>query len=210
MPIRHGMTLGEMSRMFNSENRTGARLHVIAMSGYRRTHWYDETGLKWINPSPNLRSLTQAILYPGAGLVEGANVSVGRGTGTPFELIGAPWIDARELGKYLNSRNIPGVRFEPVHFTPDSDSFKNQRCSGVRISLTDRQVLDGPALGIEMIGALFRLYPRKFQIEKTIGMVGARWVLQDVGAGRDPRSIAAKWQEPLASFLRLRSNYLLY
>lgn len=210
MPIRHGMTIGELARMFNSENKTGARLTVIAMSGYKRTHWYDDTGLRWVKPSPNLRSLTQAILYPGAAVVEGANISVGRGTATPFELIGSPWIDGKEFGEYLNRRNIPGVRFESAEFIPERDAFQNQRCRGVRIILADRQALDTPALGVEIVSALYRLYPSRFQIEKTIGMVGARWVLQEIRAGQDPRSIAAKWQEDLDAFLRVRSNYLLY
>ena len=111
LPIRHGMTVGELARMFNVENKIGAKLQILQMNGYKRTDWYDETGLSWVNPSPNLRSLTQAILYPGVALVEGSNVSVGRGTETPFEILGAPWIHVKEFSDYLNNRKIPGVEF---------------------------------------------------------------------------------------------------
>ena len=124
MPVRHGMTLGELAQMFNAENKIGAKLHVIQMRGYERTDWYDETGLLWVNPSPNLRTLAQATLYPGVAMVEGANVSVGRGTGTPFELLGAPWINARDLAAYLNSRKIQGVRFLPVDFMPNGQPLR--------------------------------------------------------------------------------------
>ncbi len=210
LPIRHGMTMGELARMFNGENRIGAKLRVIAMNGYRRAEWYDETGLRWVNPSPNLRSLTQAILYPGVGMVEGTNMSVGRGTNTPFELLGSPWIEAKEFAEYLNSRKIPGVEFAAADFMPSSSCFRGQECHGVKIALTDRQALDSPALGIEIISALYRLYPQQFQLDKTLSMVGARWVLQDIKDGKEPSSIVLKWQEALQRFCQMRSNYLIY
>jgi uncharacterized protein YbbC (DUF1343 family) len=154
LPIRHGLTVGELAKMFNAENRIGVKLHVIKMVGYKRTDWYDETGLPWVNPSPNLRSLTQAILYPGVALVEGANVSVGRGTDKPFEFLGSPWIKAKELVEYLNNREINGVKFWPVHFLPGSSRFQNEVCHGVQIILTDRQALDCALLGVEIMSAL--------------------------------------------------------
>jgi uncharacterized protein YbbC (DUF1343 family) len=188
----------------------GAELHVIKMSGYKRSDWYDETGLPWVNPSPNLRTLTQTILYPGVAMVEGANVSVGRGTPTPFELLGAPWIDAQELTAYLNERNIPGVRFLPADFMPESGHFEKQFCHGVQVVLINRQELDSPALGLEIASALQRLYPKDFQLEKILPLIGTREVLQAIQEGQDPNSIVLQWQGPLEQFHKLRSKYLLY
>lgn len=210
LPVRHGMTVGELAEMFNTENNINAQLKIIKMHHYTRTDWYDDTCLQWVNPSPNLRSLTQAILYPGVALAEGANVSVGRGTDTPFELLGASWIDADELAAYLNSRKIQGVRFAPADFTPKSDMYKDRLCHGIRILLDDRKLLDGPALGIEIISALYKFYPADFQIDKTLDLIGSRRVLQAIKDGEDPGSIALLWQEPLARFNKLRANYLLY
>jgi uncharacterized protein YbbC (DUF1343 family)/CubicO group peptidase (beta-lactamase class C family) len=210
LPVRHGMTIGELAELFNAQAGINAKLHVIKMRGYRRDDWYDETGLKWINPSPNLRTLTQAILYPGVGLVEGANVSVGRGTDTPFELIGAPWIKGKEFVDYLNGRKIPGVFFIPAEFRPNANNYQNHPCHGVRIILTDRHALNSPLLGIEVASALYRLYPTEFRVQKILDMVGARWVLQAITEGRDPQLIASQWQQGLKEFLVLRNRYLLY
>jgi uncharacterized protein YbbC (DUF1343 family) len=210
LPLRHGMTAGELAGMFNAESKMGVKLHVIRMSGYTRSDWFDETGLQWINPSPNLRSLTEAILYPGVAMVEGANVSVGRGTDTPFELFGAPWINASNLAAYLNSRNIRGVSFAPVDFVPKSNLYENETCHGVRVTLSDRQALDAAAMGIEIIEALYRLYPRDFQIDKTLELVGSRRALQAVKAGWNLRSIEHLWMNTLEQFLKLRTKYLLY
>ncbi len=210
LPVRHGMTVGEMAKMFNVENKMGVKLHVIEMRGYERSQWYDETGLLWINPSPNLHTLTQAILYPGVALVEGANISVGRGTATPFEILGAPWIIAEELASYLNDRKIQGVTFAPVDFTPNSNPYKKETCHGVRVVLLDREILDAPALGIEIASALYRLYPGNFQINKTLGLIGSREVLQAIKDGQDPALIVQGWQNSLEGFCRLRSKYLLY
>ena len=210
LPVRHGMTVGELAKMFNAERKMGVKLHVIKMRGYERSRWYDETGLLWLSPSPNLQTLTEAILYPGVAMVEGANVSVGRGTMTPFELFGAPWMNGEELASYLNNRNIQGVRFMPVDFRPNSSFFKNQLCHGVQIVLLNRQMLDSPALGIEIASALYRLHPKDFQIDKTLGLIGSRKVLQAIKAGQDPASIAQDWQGPLEQFCMLRSRYLLY
>jgi len=210
LPVRHGMTVGELAEMFNVEKNMGLKLHVIKMRGYERGTWYDETGLLWLSPSPNLQTLTETILYPGVAMVEGANVSVGRGTLTPFELIGAPWINGEELASYLNNRNIQGIRFKPVDFKPNQSLFKNRLCHGVQMMLLDRQSLDSPALGIEIASALYRLYPKDFQIDKTLGLIGSRKVLQAIKKGQDPTSIVQDWQEPLEQFRELRSKYLLY
>jgi uncharacterized protein YbbC (DUF1343 family) len=210
LPVRHGMTLGELAGMFDVENGIGVKLHVIKMHGYSRTHWYDETGLQWVNPSPNLRTLTQATLYPGVAMVEGANVSVGRGTNMPFEVIGAPWINGRELASYLNSRRIQGVRFMPADFTPNAGLFEKRLCRGIQIVLVDRQALDSPALGVEIASALYRYYPGEFQVDRTLSMLGSYQVLQAIKSGQDPNSIIEGWQEPLQQFLTMRAKYLLY
>jgi len=210
LPVRYGMTIGELAEMFNAEDHLGADLHVIRMRGYRRSDWYDQTGLRWVAPSPNLRTLAETALYPGVGLVEGANVSVGRGTNMPFELVGAPWIDAERLAQYLNHRDIPGVGFLPTAFTPGANRYQGRLCHGVRIVLTDRQALDAPALGVEIASALTRLHPEKFQTQRILGMVGARWVLAAIRRGEDPRLIVAQWHRELRDFARLRGRYLLY
>ncbi len=210
LPVRYGMTAGELAQLFNKEKAIGAKLHVLPMEGYRRQIWFDQTGLRWVNPSPNLRSLTQAILYPGVGMIESANVSVGRGTATPFEIIGAPWISGERLARYLSRRCLPGVVFEPVAFTPGASPYAHHRCEGVRLKVADRAALDVPALGVELAAALYRLYPGKFQLDRTVGMIGSRQVLQAIKNGDDPQVIQRRWQPGLDAFCRLRAKYLLY
>jgi uncharacterized protein YbbC (DUF1343 family)/CubicO group peptidase (beta-lactamase class C family) len=210
MPTRHGMTIGEMAEMFNAENRIGARLHVIAMRGYRRGDWFDQTGLAWIAPSPSLRTLTETTLYPGVAMVEGTNVSVGRGTGTPFELVGAPWVTSDALSSYLNARAIAGLHFAAADFTPAASTYAGRACHGVRIFLDDRTELNSPALGIELASALHHLYGREFDLEKALAMVGSRRVLDEIAAGEDPRAIVAGYQARLDRFRLLRAQFLLY
>ncbi len=210
MPTRYGMTMGELARMFNRENHIDAALHVIQMRGYRRGLWYDDTGLPWIAPSPNLRTLTEAVLYTGVGMIEGANVSVGRGTDMPFEVVGAPWIDGPRLARYLTGRRIPGVRFEATNFTPSQDRYASKVCHGIRITLVDRKSVNAPSLGIEIIAAVEHLYPHDFRIEQTLGGVGSRRILAQIKSGDDPQAIDAGWQQGLRAFRRLREHYLLY
>jgi uncharacterized protein YbbC (DUF1343 family)/CubicO group peptidase (beta-lactamase class C family) len=210
LPVRYGMTAGELAQLFNREKGIGAKLHVVRMEGYRRAAWFDQTGLKWVNPSPNLRSLTQAILYAGVGMIESANVSVGRGTATPFEIVGAPWISGDRLARYLNGRHIAGIVFEPISFVPAASPYAHQKCGGVRLRLVDRAALNTPALGVELAAALCRLYPAKFQVDRTVGMVGSRQVVQAIKRGDDPRDIRSRWQPGLDRFQRLRARYLLY
>jgi len=210
LPIRYGMTVGELAGMYNGQEHLGVNLQVIKMQGWERTDWYDETGLYWKNPSPNLRSLTEEILYPGVGMVEGANVSVGRGTDTPFELLGAPWINGKWLAVYLNSRDIQGVRFLPADFTPQGSKYAGEVCHGVQIFLVDRQALDAPELGVELASALHQLFPKTFELDKTLPLVGSRWVLDDIRENVDPNRIEYLWQNPLMNFRQLRAKYLLY
>jgi uncharacterized protein YbbC (DUF1343 family) len=209
-PVRHGMTLGELARMFNAERHIGARLEVVSMQGWQPGDWFDSTGLGWVNQSPNLRSLTAATLYPGVAMIEGTNVSVGRGTDTPFEVLGAPWIKSRELAAYLNGRDIQSMRFVPIVFTPSSSSFAGERCEGVNLIFLDRNTLDSSELGIELASALHKLYPNDFKLERMTDLLVNQSVLDAIGAGEDPRRIAEDWQERLEEFVRLREKYLLY
>jgi len=209
-PVRHGMTLGELAKMFNAERHIGARLDVVVMEGWQRGDWFDSTSLAWVNPSPNLRSLTEATLYPGVALIEGTNVSVGRGTDTPFEVLGAPWIKSRELAAYLNARGIQSVRFVPIAFTPSSSNFAGEPCQGVNLILQDRNTMDAPELGIELASALHKLYPNDFKMERMADLLVNQSVFNALGVGEDPRRIAEDWQDRLEEFIRLREKYLLY
>jgi uncharacterized protein YbbC (DUF1343 family)/CubicO group peptidase (beta-lactamase class C family) len=210
VPVRHGMTLGELAQFFNAERKIGAKLRVIAMQGWMRGDWFDSTGITWTNPSPNLRSVNEAALYPGVGLIELTNVSVGRGTDTPFELLGAPWIDARTFAATLNARLIAGVRFVPTNFTPVSGPYANQRCGGVNIIVTDRSLLDAPELGIELASALLKLYPNDWKMANMMTLLANRQVFDAVAAGKDPRHVAQEWQDDLQKFREMRVKYLLY
>jgi uncharacterized protein YbbC (DUF1343 family)/CubicO group peptidase (beta-lactamase class C family) len=210
LPIRHGLTMGELARLYVGEKQLLTKLTVVAMQGWQPGDWYDATGLRWINPSPNLRSLTEATLYPGVALIEGTNVSVGRGTDTPFEVVGAPWINARELAGYMNSRFIGGVRFIPIQFTPTSSKFANQLCSGVNIVVLDRYVLDAPALGIELATALHKLYPNDFQMPKMLEILANQATYDALVATKDPRWITASWRDAIEDFQQKRQKYLLY
>lgn len=210
VPVRHGMTFAELAKMYNAERGINARLEVIAMEGWLRGDWFDSTGLTWTSPSPNLRSVTEATLYPGVGLVEGTNLSVGRGTDTPFELVGAPWIKGRELARYLNERTISGVRFVPVTFTPTTSTYAGQKCEGVNIILLGRNNLDAPELGIELASAIRKLYPQDYKIDRMIEILVNQAVFDGIVQGRDPRRLAQDWQESLDNFQKLRQRYLLY
>ncbi|HEY1799667.1 MAG TPA: serine hydrolase [Terriglobales bacterium] len=210
VPVRHGMTMGELARMFNSERQIHAKLTIVPMQGWLRGDWFDSTGEAWVNPSPNLRDLTETILYPGIALVEGTNVSVGRGTDTPFEIVGAPWIKGKELAQYLNARNISGVRFVPVAFTPGSSIYAGQKCDGVNAVLVDRDAFDAPELGIELASALNKLYPEQFHVEKMQTILASQAVYEAITRGEDPRRIAEDWQDGLEKFEQLRRKYLLY
>ena len=210
LPTRHGMTVGEIAQLYNREAGIGADLRVIAMEGYRRQQWFDQTGHPWVNPSPNLRSLTEAILYAGVGMLEGTNVSVGRGTATPFEVLGAPWMDGPGLAGYLTARRIPGLRVRAASFTPVSGPYRGELCQGVRFEVSDRDLLDPPRLGVELISALWRLHRGSFQGDRAAGMVGSRTVLQSILNGTDPTAVRLAWQPELDRFLSKRQGYLLY
>jgi uncharacterized protein YbbC (DUF1343 family)/CubicO group peptidase (beta-lactamase class C family) len=210
IPVRHGMTIGEMAQMLNSERNIKADLRVVKMQSWRRDLWFDQTNQLWINPSPNMRSLTEATLYPGIGLLEFTNLSVGRGTDTPFEIVGAPWIDAQKLAAYLNERNIAGVRFVPRKFTPTASVFKGEECSGVNIVVTDRKVFKPVRTGIEIAVALKRLFPGDWKHEKYLNLLVNREAFERVVRADAPEEIEKSWAAGLENFMKRRAQFLLY
>ena len=210
MPIRHGLTMGELALLFSAENDIAVELTVVKMKGWRRRYWFDKTGLPWVNPSPNMQNLIQATLYPGIGAIEGTRISVGRGTGTPFEQIGAPWIDGLKLAAALNARGLAGVRFYPVSFTPLSSKFAGKKCWGVFILVTDRQALRPVRLGLEVAAILHRLYPDEYRLEEEENLLGSETVLIQILAGEDPGDIVKTWQADEKHWRQLRRRYLLY
>jgi uncharacterized protein YbbC (DUF1343 family) len=210
MPVRHGMTFGELARLLNGENKIGAALTVVPMKNWDRGRWFDETGLPWINPSPNMRNVIQATLYPGIGAIEGTNISVGRGTDTPFEQIGAPWIDGVQLAEALNARALPGIRFYPVRFTPSSSKYAKEECQGVFMVVTDRAALRPVRVGIEIAALLHKLYGARYEIESAVRLFGSQEGLARIRAGDDPAAVAASWGAAEARWRLLRAKYLLY
>jgi SSS family transporter len=226
LPVRHGLTLGELARYDNGEHRIptaaspdvqapiNAQLTVISMQHWRRSDYFDQTYLPWTNPSPNLHSLTATVLYPGVAFLEGTNVSVGRGTPEPFEYIGAPYIDAPALAAYLMARKIPGVTFTPTTFPVAEGTYHypyhGQTIPGLRITLVDRNVLDVPELGIELLSALHHLYPKQFNLAKAARLVANVNTMLAVENNEDPHAIAASWTADLDAFKKRREPYLLY
>jgi uncharacterized protein YbbC (DUF1343 family) len=210
MPVRHGMTMGELARLFNEENKINVDLTVVAAENWRRDYWYDETGLPWINPSPNMRNLNQATLYPGIGAIEYSNVSVGRGTDQPFEQLGAPWIDGPRLSAALNARRLPGIRFYPITFTPRSSKYANEECQGVFMVITNRSAQQPVRVGLEIAAALSRLFGDKYDVATTGRLFGSQESLERVKRGEDPAAVAGRWTADEARWRRLRAKYLLY
>jgi uncharacterized protein YbbC (DUF1343 family) len=210
MPVRHGLTMGELALLFNHEKRINAQLTVIPMRGWRRTTWFDETGLPWVNPSPNLRSVAQATLYPGIGVLEQTNISVGRGTDTPFEQLGAPWVDGVELARVLNSRGIEGAQVYPVAFTPSSSKYSGQWCEGISVLVTDRSQFRPVRLGVEIASALFRLHPNDFDLDALVRLSGSSNLVERIRGGDDPESITGDWEVGENVWRQTRRPHLIY
>ncbi|MGE0130538.1 MAG: exo-beta-N-acetylmuramidase NamZ domain-containing protein [Blastocatellales bacterium] len=210
IPVRHGMTVGELAQLFNKERDINADLHVVRVEDWKRNQWFDETGLTWVNPSPNMRSLTEATLYPGVCLLEPTNVSVGRGTDTPFEMIGAPWIDGRKLAEAMNSAKLQGVRFVPVRFTPKSSVHKDAECGGVNIIITDRGAFEPVIAGLEIAVQLKKLFPKDFSIERFNRLLVNQKIFDAFRQGADARAMRQVWQTELDAFRAIRRKYLLY
>ncbi len=210
IPVRHGMTVGELALLFNHERKVGAQVEIVPMEGWQRDFWFDATSLEWVNPSPNMRSVTAAALYPGIGLLETTNLSVGRGTDSPFEIIGAPWLDGIRLAAELNRRDIPGVRFVPTRFTPQASVFAGQECGGVMILVTDRAALRPVRLGLEIAVALRKLFPLSWRVEDYGRLLAHRQTLELIIRGAEADEIERSWQSALEEFHRRRQRYLIY
>ena len=209
VPLRYGMTIGELARMRNAEINCKADLTVIPVENWRRNSWFDQTGLPWTNPSPNMRNLTEAILYPGIGLLESA-VSVGRGTDTPFEVIGAPYIEDTRLAAELNRAGLPGVRFVPIRFTPAASVHKGKLCGGVNIILTDRNRCNVVDVSLLIAKTLYRFYPNDFDPAKIKRLLVHPPTLEAIKADKSLKEIRALWQSDLQAFQKRRAQYLLY
>jgi uncharacterized protein YbbC (DUF1343 family) len=208
LPLRHGMTIGEIAKLVNGEKHVHADLHVVEMTGWNRADWFDSTGLPWVNPSPNIRNPDEALLYPGIAMLESStNYSVGRGTDAPFEQIGADWIDGRELARRLASRAIPGVSVYPVQFTPVSSNFSGKTIQGVHFTVTNREVFSSSRLGLELAEVLSRLYPGKIAVQSDRNLIGNSGVIRALATGADAEPAA---DAGIPSFLELRRKYLLY
>jgi uncharacterized protein YbbC (DUF1343 family) len=210
MPVRHSLTIGELAQLFNGERHIGADLSVVPIEHWRRDEWFDETGLGWVNPSPNMRTLYAETLYPGIGAFEQTNISVGRGTDTPFEQIGAPWIDASKLADALTARRIAGVRFSPVQFTPTTGPYSGEACHGVFITVVERDAVRPVRLGVEIAAALLKLFPGSLDVDKAARLFGSADGIARLKAGEDPAAIAASWAGAEARWRQLRAKYLLY
>lgn len=209
-PVRHGMTIGELAQLFNAERNINADLQVVKVENWRRGLWFDETGLSWINPSPNMRSLTEATLYPGIGLIETTNVSVGRGTDTPFEVIGAPYIDGRKLAEVLNNAKLAGVRFVPVRFTPTSSVNKGVECGGVNIIITERGSFEPLITGLEIATQIYKLYPKDFNVDRFNRLLVNDKIFAAFKQGSEAKALRQIWQSELDQFKAIRQKYLLY
>jgi uncharacterized protein YbbC (DUF1343 family) len=210
LPVRYGLTIGELAQLLNAENQMHCDLHVIEMKGWRRNYFYEDTGLRWIPPSPNLRTLKGSILYPGLEILQNAGVSVGRGTETPFEEFGAPWMRGEDVGTRLNERHIAGLRFVAQDFIPVSGLYAGQRCGGVAIRVMDKRAVRSMSMGIEIASVLSELYPEKFDAAKILLLTGNAETVKHLEANAPAEETVAGWKAGLAAFEAMRRKYLLY
>ena len=210
LPVRYALTIGELAQLFNTEAHINCVLHVIQMKNWHRNYFYESTGLRWIPPSPNLRTLKGTILYPGLEILQDAGVSVGRGTEAPFEEFGAPWINGDEVAQALNARNLPGVHFANQPFIPVSGLYAGQRCGGVGIRVTDRAAVRSMRVGLEIAALLQKKYPEHFDVSKTITLLGNQETVDALKAGTPVEEIIASWAPALADYEQMRKGYLIY
>jgi uncharacterized protein YbbC (DUF1343 family)/CubicO group peptidase (beta-lactamase class C family) len=210
LPLVHGMTVGELAMLVNAEHKIGCDLQVVKMEGWKRAMWFDETGLTWTNPSPNMRNATQALLYPAVGMLEYSNISVGRGADQPFEVLGAPWIDGPRLAADLNALKLPGLRFVPVEFKPASSKFKDELCKGVYIIVTDRQVVEPARTGLSIAWQLVRNHNRTFETQHMLKLICDFATYEAMMTASDPAKISETWKKEADEFAEMRKKYLMY
>jgi uncharacterized protein YbbC (DUF1343 family) len=210
LPVRYGLTIGELAQLFNAENHINCDLHVVAMKNWHRNYFFDSAGIRWIPPSPNLRTTKGAMLYPGIEILQNGGVSVGRGTQSPFEEFGAPWLDGEVIAAALNERHLPGVRFSSEPFVPVSGLYAGKRCGGVAIRVTDRAAVRSMRVGMEIAALLHKRYAKEFELDNLIGLVGNDETIRQLQAGTPAEQIVGSWSADLAAFDAMRRNYLLY
>jgi len=210
VPVRYGLTIGELAQLYNTENRINCNLYVIPMKNWHRNFFYESSGLRWIPPSPNLRTVKGAVLYPGLEILQNAGVSVGRGTQAPFEEFGAPWMNGEEVAAAMNALSLPGVRFSSQPFIPVSGLYAGKRCGGVGIRVTDRAAVRSMRIGLEIASLLEKKYPNEFDATKTLLLLGNARAVDQLQAGIAPARIIADWSSDLAAFDELRRKYFLY
>jgi uncharacterized protein YbbC (DUF1343 family) len=210
LPIRHGMTPGELALLFKADEKMQLNLNIIKMEGWKREMWFDETGLPWVNPSPNIRNMNQASLYPGLGLFERLNVANKRGLPSPFEMIGAPWINAYDFVNSLNKYNLSGVNFTPIKFSPEEHKYSNELCEGIYITITDREKLEPVKLGFIIIITLYKMYPEEFDINKLWHITRSKGLIQEIKNDPSIAELIRYWNNDLDIFRNKRGKYLLY
>jgi uncharacterized protein YbbC (DUF1343 family) len=209
LPIRHGMTVGELARFFNVQNKIGVQLQVIAMKGWKRSYYFWDTGQPWVNTSPNMRNMLEVILYPGICLLEDI-MSVGRGTDRPFELVGAPWVEPRSFAAELKAAQVPGVEFVPIFFTPGASNYQGVSCGGVNILITNYEKLNSVLLGLTVISVLHRLYPEKIDMKSVMHLLGNGEALKRLKAGESPAEVLHAGHPEMQDFLNKRRKALIY
>jgi len=209
-PVRYGLTIGELAQLYNAENKIGVELHVIQMKNWHRNYFYESTGLRWVPPSPNLRTTKGAILYPGLEILQNAGISVGRGTEAPFEIFGAPWMNGEDVAAALNAKHLPGLKFVAQPLIPVSGLYAGQRCGGVSIRIGEKSAVRSMRTGLEIAATLKKLYPDKVDLSKTIALLGNATTVQLLQDGVSPEKIVADWKDDLAAFDAMRRKYFLY
>ncbi len=210
VPVRYGLTIGELSQLYNAENHINVELQVVRMKNWHRNYFFESTGIRWIPPSPNLRTVKGSILYPGLEILQNAGVSVGRGTQAPFEEFGAPWINGEEVATELNAKNLPGLRFANQPFVPVSGLYAGQRCGGVGIKVTDRSAVRSMRMGLEIATLLEKKYSTHFDIAKLVDLLGNDETVRQLQEGTAPEQIVASWAKDLAAFDVVRRKYYMY
>jgi uncharacterized protein YbbC (DUF1343 family) len=210
LPVRYALTIGELAQLFNAENHIGADLHVIAMRNWHRNYFFESTGNRWVPPSPNLRTPKGAVLYPGLEILQSAGVSVGRGTETPFEEFGAPWMNGDDVVAALDAVRLSGLRFAAKPFIPVAGLYSGQRCGGVAIRITDRAAVRSMLMGLEIAAILRKLYPAQFDPSKLLELTGDAETVRLLQENTSPEKIVASWSAGLAAFDQMRKKYFLY
>ncbi|GAC1640217.1 MAG: DUF1343 domain-containing protein [Candidatus Acidiferrum sp.] len=210
LPVRYALTIGELAQLYNVENKIGVELHVVQMKNWHRNYFFESTGIRWVPPSPNLRTTKGAILYPGLEILQNAGISVGRGTEAPFEIFGAPWMNGEEVASALNAEHLPGLKFVSQLLIPVSGLYQGQRCGGVSIKIGEKSAVRSMRMGLEIAAVLKKLYPDKVDLAKTLTLLGNAATVEELRIGAPPEKIVADWHDDLTKYETMRRKYFLY